>query len=1089
MKSLQNFKTNNSEFFNSAQGRMENPVLIGESLLVQRGSDIDSIFHKLSIYEYRQTHGSFIHESYQNVEFSLNEQFAARDMLINIAESYAQTLCDNFCEEYGINEGFSWQDIKNGTAKFITNIANTAKELKDQLADGLNELKSKLKDIYEFVKDVTSKAIKSAKELVERFLNMMLKTKKGFNELAETFGEKIDALQEDLNEALENAMKNKSARAKESVYESMGIEIANGARIDEGFFDMFKKKKKDGDENEGSDKKQPKKSEYEDAQGKKKKTKHELKGWKKIVWGILKQMMISTLVLVIIPGFCTFAWGGAAGMIVATIGKAAMSGYAFIKLVTQIYKTVKGGAFKQAKPIQKGIMILAWAASLYLIAWGAKSLASDGAKIFDAFKEGNIDKLVPSEIVQKCAGMFNEFWKMLTGKSSAGYESMMQLVHGERVATMVEEVVGEEVVTKTEGQSAEKVASEFAKQGFEKSRTGLNWIEKHSLNVENVLKMDPKTTVEIAMDGSKDAAWGQKLIGFMQDKNMSGELTNTLNKSLNAVNSNAGSIATMKITVGDLQTLIDNDVTIGNKGIFYVLGTTTKEIVPNITKNITTTVIDAIAGSFVPIIALPDILEEIGQFRLRMGSGRTGNDIYTIQEGKKGRKEMTIAELKQEVALTKKVADKDGNETEEAVNAAYKVIEKNINTTYAELKKMKAELEEKKSLSKDEKKTLKNIDKIMGKMGDSVDNHKCIVFYSDQIIQTEDTKEGKVDESLIVEAEDKLQKKDVKFRAVVAFIPFTMSFIDLVDCRSIKVGSKDDVSSKTGKKKYFKPARKKPIPFKGLFSSYEFLPMSDGMSEKDIYEMLTKLALYGLQVTYNFSLDKPCYRKMMVGKFKVNEESKATGKRPEFSMFTNEEITQLMNDKCKSITDFLGGSHKTDHSTIEKVIANDESGEGKKSKGKNAKERWIEDLQTNEEIIKFIENSKTLKDLISKDGDKIKVNDEMLNELVPFLSRAETNYINDGEKRSLLSRFKKLFGKEPKDIKDKYDSKELQTFVYKMLDLHKKKLNARKKKIQESGIELYFGEYDEICEAIFNINANLPFFEDEFEDYLNVIED
>ena len=143
MKSLQNFKTNNSEFFNSAQGRIENPVLIGESLLVQRGSDIDSIFHKMSIYEYRQTHGSFIHESYKNVDFSLNEQFAARDMLINIAENYAQTLCDNFCEEYEINEAFSWQDIKNGTAKFVTNIANTAKEYKDQLTDGLNELKTK----------------------------------------------------------------------------------------------------------------------------------------------------------------------------------------------------------------------------------------------------------------------------------------------------------------------------------------------------------------------------------------------------------------------------------------------------------------------------------------------------------------------------------------------------------------------------------------------------------------------------------------------------------------------------------------------------------------------------------------------------------------------------------------------------------------------------------------------------------------------------------------------------------------------------------------------------------------------------------
>ena len=233
MKSIQEYRNSNSNYFNSLHASLTDSVLIGENLLIKRGKEIDSIFHKLNIYEWRQTHGSYIHESYKNVEFTIDEQFAARDMFINIAESYAQQLCDDFCEEYNIDEAFNWKEPWNKTKEFFVNAA-------DNVKDAYNELKGKLKEVAEFIKEVTSKAIKSAKEMVDKFINMMLKIKQGIGELLEKFGGDLKEIQEEIKNAVADAINKKGKGTKENIYETLGNSIANGEPIDEGLFNIFK---------------------------------------------------------------------------------------------------------------------------------------------------------------------------------------------------------------------------------------------------------------------------------------------------------------------------------------------------------------------------------------------------------------------------------------------------------------------------------------------------------------------------------------------------------------------------------------------------------------------------------------------------------------------------------------------------------------------------------------------------------------------------------------------------------------------------------------------------------------------------------
>lgn len=1055
MKSFKEYQSNKLNYFNSLHANINESIYTNENLLINRGKDIDSIFHKLNIYEWRQTHGGYIHESYKNVEFSIDEQFAARDMFITIGESYAQQLCDDFCEEYEISEALNWKESWNNTKNYFSNLDDKAKE-------AYNELKSKLKDVAEFIKDVTSKAIKSAKEMVDRFVNMMLKLKQGIGELLEKFGGELKEIQKEFEEAISEAITNKAKRPKENIYESLGIELANAESINEGIKDWFKKKDKKEETNDVDSKKS---NEYDDAE--KAKPGSKKGGWKSVVLGILKQIAISVVVLVIIPAIIGCAWGPAAGLIAATVAKFAMSGYAAIRLIKDIKDTFSNGNWKKLSKWMKAIRILMWILAIWCIAWGSSKAFEDAGTIIKAFQENAVNRLVPDSAVQFAMKIINDIWKSLTGENTKGYEEMMKIINGGIVRL---DEITETTETKSSGPDSSnfnnkvdltktndyaaweknfgKEAADTLKQIAENPDIAKS-SEVHDALLKNLLNTGDNTV--IAVDGNTLGKMARdQFMGLCKELGVEFDYSQITNTALaDATNNAAGHVGLLTINTKDPQIIAKIQQVFANAAdtknvdlFFHVLSKGAAETVKTVTTKVVTTVLPAIAGGFVPIVAMPKIIKDYSdKFKLRMGSARTRYDLYTIQEGDKGRKAMTFSEAEEKYG--------DLNPT------LFSNMKKYINKNFETLKKSKDELEKKDKLSKDDKKKLNAITKSLEKVKEGVNESECVIFYSDKVIETEEVKEG------LFEAKE----KEVKYKPVVIYVPFVMGFGDLANQRGNS-----------------KPVRKKIIPFKGLFSSYEFLPVNGGMSEQQIIDMLIDLAFAGVSAAYDTCIDSPCIKDGK--KLIVNKDSKATGDREDFGGFNNEEITEILNTKGKAVTKYLGGTHKKGSSTLEK-----ENTESQKERKAKAKQEWKENIENNEEIKKLIDNSKTLKkNLLDDDG---KVKPEALDELTDSLLRVEKNYIKDnGEKKSLFGKIKNFFfGKKDDENKtenplDKYDAQELQKLAYKLASLHAEKLKKRKKKIETTNEELYDDEYNEISEKLFMINANMYLFEGEFANYL-----
>lgn len=1022
MKSIKEYQSNKLNYFNSLHANINESIYTDENLLINRGKDIDSIFHKLNIYEWRQTHGGYIHESYKNVEFSIDEQFAARDMFITIAESYAQQLCDDFCEEYEISEALNWKESWNNTKNYFSNLGDKAKE-------ACNELKSKLKDVAEFIKDITSKAIKSAKEMVDRFIDMMLKLKQGIGELLEKFGGELKEIQQEFEDAISEVITNKAKRPKENIYESLGIELANGEYINEGIKDWFKKKDKKEKTNNADSKKS---NEYDDA--KKAKPGSKKGGWKSVVLSILKQIAISVIVLVIVPAIIGCAWGPAAGLIAATIAKFAMSGYAAIRLIKDIKDTFSNGNWKKLSKWMKAIRILMWILAIWCIAWGTSKGIEDASTIIKAFQENTVSQLVPDSAVQGAMKLINDSWKSLTGENTKGYEDMMKVINGELVKF-------ETITTETTqaggkvGQDVEAIAKQFNDSNFKSSTEA--WDKCLKPNGISMDKIPDDATLYIVLDGSKDAKHAKILLDFLSKQGWEGSVSDGFNIGLNNINKMAGSVFTIQdVPVNIIKKAIDNGIQLGHNGLYSIVGATTQAVTTTVSNTIST-VLPSIAGGFVPIIAMPKIASKHnGPFKLKMGSSRTRYDLYTIQEGDKGRKTMTFSEAEEQYG--------------ELNPTMFNNMKKSINKNFETLKKSKDELEKKDKLSKDDKKKLNAITKSLEKVKEGANESECLIFFSDKVTETKEVTEG------LFEAKE----NEVKYKPVVIYVPFVMGFGDLANQRGNN-----------------KPARKKIIPFKGLFSSYEFLPVDGGMNEQQILEMIIDLAYAGVNASYDTCIDSPCVKDGK--KLIANKDSKATGARDDFGGFNNEEITEILSTKGKAVTKYLGGVHKKGSSTVEK-----ENTESQKERKAKAKQEWKENIENNKEIKKLIDNSKTLKKNLLDDGN---IKPEALDELTDSLLRVEKNYIkNKNEKKSFFGKIKDFFfgKKDDENSLDKYDGEELQKLAYMLASLHAEKLKKRKNKIEKTNEELYEGEYDEIYEQLFILNSNMYLFESEFAEYL-----
>lgn len=1054
MKSLQEYQKYQSNYFNSLSAHIENNnIPINESeLILEHGQAIDSVLYKLNNCISRYSENMFF-EGQDDALLTIEEQYAARDILLLTCKIYLEELCDEYNISISINEdmGNTIQNLKN----FAKKVGDYAKEKGEQFNDGLKVVAEKVKAIKEFISDISSKAIKSAKEIALKFMDLIIKLKDKLSNIFEKLGGQIDEIENEFSKHILDVIQNKSARPKETIYEQLQNHIKNGEELNEELlleFSLFgKKKDKEEKTNNNS-------NEYEDSiqkgeGGAQKSGKTKKAGM--IMLGILKQIAISSTILIIIPALIGCTWGPAAAMIAATIAKCIMTGYGFYRLCKNIYQTIKTGKFKETSKWGKLGYIILWTLSFVLLAWAVKKAAGDFKKIWDAFSDGNLKTLVPDEVIQNAMGFINKIWKSLTGNDTPGFEEL-QKITSEGIIKDWEKI--EETKGKTNDNFATKelknlgdtndfdnIQNNLGKDAADKLKAATEASLKSSKSVQDaftkaldpadipsdthVLLVDGNTAAKMVRDGLMNGADGTKVA--------INQLTNTALQS--STHGQAGTVfmvvvkgskdAAESIAQSAAKAAADNGVSLFSK---LVSGTATETI----TKMVPHTV-SAVAGGFAPIVALPGLIKKkINKgFLLRLGSSRTGNNIYVIKED--GVKGVSFKEIK----------SKYNDLNPKVISAMTKV----INDNYKTIENAKKELEAKSNPSKEEKKLLNGFIKASEKLKDAInkEEYNCVVFYSQNKVEAQNQQE--TNESFLSKLfnkDEKPEQKEIEYQPVMFINPMCMTCGDLANS-----------SKKRG-------PRSNPIYLKGIFASYEFLPGKEGMNENDIDDMLKSIMTESLKAAWNVSADAPC-EKTSKNKYVENKESIYKDKeRPDFGMFTNKEITEIFNDPS-AITKYMSGTYSK-RSTVEK-----ENTKSQKERKAKAKEEWKNNIENNEEVKELIKNSPSLQKNLM-DGDKVKP--EALDELTDTFLRMETSYNKGKSKKSLLEKFKSLFIKD-KDVKDKYDAKEIQKLAYKLASLHSKKLKAKRKEkeknAEDSTSESLINEIELLDESIKYFDMNM----------------
>ena len=372
----------------------EKPTYTFESLITENGANLDSIFYKMNLHN-RRIANPYINESEQDVLFSIEEQFTIRNMFLTICEEYEKTLCIEFCNENNIEIDF---DLINESAKdFLNKVGQAIKQGSEKVVDGFKALGEKIQAVKEFVKDVMNKAIKTAKELVNKFIDMMMSLGLAFGELIKKLsGGNDEEYQKEFVDKVEAALKDEQ-KAKENVYESLATEI------NEGLFN----RNKDNKSEEESSKSNNVYRQASDA--KTSKGGGKLAGLKTAGIKILIQMAAYVGVTIVLPAVVTLIAGPLAGAIVEVIAKVIWSSRTIYKQVRDMIKKCKSDEFKKQPGWMKAIH---WALFFVMMYFSVKTLGNslaDGWEITKKIVEGAADTVLPSEVVQSVTSILNDF--------------------------------------------------------------------------------------------------------------------------------------------------------------------------------------------------------------------------------------------------------------------------------------------------------------------------------------------------------------------------------------------------------------------------------------------------------------------------------------------------------------------------------------------------------------------------------------------------------------------------------------------------------------------------------------------------------
>lgn len=1073
MKSLNAYSKSKNTYFTSLTSRIENAVnhdVLG--LIKEHGSTIDSIMHKLEIHSYRVKNSNYILESDQDVLLDIDEQYAVRDIFVNICESYEASLYKSFCLENNIDVDFNL--VNEGIKDTFSKINNLIKDKSKVLKDKFNDLADKVKGIKEFIAEVLKNGINSIKKLLDKFEELMIKIGESLKSLLDKLTNKqSDSYHEfyidGCKTAFEEELKSKEIQKQ---YESLQHKLVNNIAINESeifeFLGFGKKKEKTEKKTTGG-------NEYEDSINAKA-GKKSLKD--NIIVKILLQFAIHWFLTKGVAVIITIAFPGIGPAIatiylpVANLLWASISGFKTIKqIVKQVFLT---NEFKELPKKKKILTTVLWLFSLGLTAYSAMGIVSELEGIYKHFLNGGaLENLMPSQTIQELANKVNDFYKSIGGSGFKNVEAMNAKVMefgGAGLDGQVEKAETTTTTTKAEiGENGENLLKDFsdANKSFDDSMDAVNWLKERGLSDEQIQSLMDGDKVYVYCDGTFDKAnkWSRELMDIMGTS----DSKTAVNAGLNAMNPNAGSSTVIEMTKEQFLKAQAAGC-LGANGHHAVIGAV-KTSVETVSKSVL-----GFIGKNLGFAGLMPIVQKYmkGGFKVRLGSNRTGNHLYNVPD----------ESYVKEVSYNKFITD-FSKLNPKAIAEMKKYVDANIQLA----KDYKAEIEKKENLKHADKKLIKKLTKFIEQFKEGKSEINILVFCTDDSFADMNS------------SEEKTTNESLDFDSIL-----TEGLFDFFKKKDDKKSEETDSSDNTDDKKSEenddkKPKEKKddnkskgqyPVFFfnpitlcggdltrrtktkgprshiylaKGLLSRLEFITVNGGMSGRDIVKMFGKFISDSLKASYEMTADVPCIKKEGEKEWIANPESKNKGKeRMDFGGFTNEQIATFLNNPDK-VTDFLTGEHATD--TISggkhKYIEQDDTPE-KKAHNEEVKKQFKDLLSNNDELKTFIKDEcgTVFKTLYDKEG---KLREEAFDKLVPSLMRIENTYLNGENKNGVFKKIKNFFKKNT----------EIDVDPSEIMNLSKKVAAMRKKlKLQktEEGLDIDF--IDIIVEA------NMEILEEEF---------
>lgn len=1007
-----------------------------EMIISENAVALDSLFYKWNQYTSSLKNPLLINESMESskdIMLTESESKAATDILTYVCEQLIASY-ENELKQIQVDEGFK---------DFVD-------KAKEKISDKYQQVADKIKGLKELIKELKSKAIKSIKDMAQKFQVFMMNVGMALSDIVKKLGGDPEA---EGTSFIEMTVKASDAELEEikknNVYESLanylstGEPLVNESMIYE-FLGFGKKKKKEDEESS---------NEYDKS---KKGTDEQKVTWKTTLLAAFKQMALYWLLTFVIPLIltCIPGIGPGLGALVGTIAKLAWSVTGICKQFKMYIKLVKSDQWKHEMPKKtKIIRTLVFVVSIVAAGWAAKTAGSDLINhAMTIMKNGitaGLKLIAPDKLVAAAAKGLDNLIKACGGNGFPGWENIEKA--RDEAIKFVEDTISK-TVDKYGGASPE------ALDQLEKNLQGMGkygkaaWDQLKANFAENP-NFIPQgiAIIDGSIQGGGYQGTGKAYLDALNDKGLKEGVDYTL-KQVNlgkkgcfveVIFKNPGKVAAEA-------TKAYSDAHNGF-AIAYNIGKVSDVVTSSILvgEPITMTMTHV-----VPFAGFMPIIKNRAGYLLRVGSnGTQNNDIYKIEKYE----EYTYIDLE------KKYGEKN------------KTV---FSKMTAILKKNKSALEEAKESAEDDK-MKKVYEKALEKFEDGVKNNKCLVLLGTLYKKSKkkDVKEGLERMSLadyIVEnkesylknyiheaEEDSADTNETDTNAdtnndnkdgivpVIFINPLLMACGDLVPQRSVK---------KEGSKE--KGPRSNPYYLKGILSSIELLPIEGGSKIKDIIDMFVKIFQESIKSNLNMVADVPCYKEKR--KYVENEKSKYKGKnREDFGMLKNSEITEIINDKNEA-SKYIGGEYKTNrNATLEKTDKNEEE----------TKERFKKYMTSNDEVKKYLEDHPKLKKLFINDEGE--VDDDALNISYDVISRSESAYISGKTKKGLFQRIKDLFRRKNKDENEEDEkAKEIQkklkridpdelSNLSKLLSKARKK-EGKKKKISESLIHpLYIGMYED----------------------------